>query len=243
MEKFCGKCKMKKQISEFGKNKSNKDGVSDRCKECERQRSKEYRLKNPEKQKESSKRWRLKNPEKQKEIYKSYIEKNPHMASTIRSRERRKDIEYNKKINERRRQFYIKNAVKLREKRKEYYYNNKKEERKRNNRWKVNKLKTDPVFRCKKNIRDRIRQYMKGKQISKRTFDIIGLTQEEFKKYVESMFLCGMSWNNYGEWDIDHITPLCTAKTEEEIINLNFYTNLRPMWHNDNIKRNRKYDY
>ncbi len=47
MKKYCKKCKNKKDVSEFGKNKSNKDGLSDRCKECEKQRAIEYRLKNP----------------------------------------------------------------------------------------------------------------------------------------------------------------------------------------------------
>lgn len=46
-----------------------------------------------------------------------------------------------------------------------------------------------------------------------------------------------MSWDNYGKyngelnfgWDIDHIKPLCLAKTKEEVINLNHYTNLQPL--------------
>lgn len=242
MEKYCIKCEVEKDISEFSRNKSNKDGLCGRCKECEKQRAVEYRTKNPEKQKESSKKWRIKNPEKQRESYKKYIEKNPHMHSTIRLREQRKNEEYNKKINEKKRQFYAKNADRLREERRVYYFENKSEERRRNNEWKKNKRKSDPIYRIKLNIRARIRDYLKGSKIGKRTFEIIGLTPDEFKKHIESNFTNGMTWENYGDWHVDHKRPLCLAKTEEEILMLNHYTNLQPLWGIDNIRKNRKYD-
>lgn len=46
-----------------------------------------------------------------------------------------------------------------------------------------------------------------------------------------------MTWENYGKyngelnygWDIDHIIPLTTAKTEDDVIRLSHYTNLRPL--------------
>jgi len=49
-----------------------------------------------------------------------------------------------------------------------------------------------------------------------------------------------MSWDNQGKyWDIDHIIPVSSAKTEEEIIKLNHYTNLQPLesYYNRHIKR------
>ena len=50
----------------------------------------------------------------------------------------------------------------------------------------------------------------------------------------------GMSWANRGEWHIDHIIPLSSAKTEEDVIRLNHYTNFRPLWKEDNqIKSNK----
>ena len=106
---------------------------------------------------------------------------------------------------------------------------------------KKKKRKTDPVFRIKKNIRDRIRKYMNGKSLSQRTFDIIGLSRTEFIQYIESQFTEGMSWDNYGEWHIDHIIPLNYAKTEDKVLELNYYKNLRPLWAEENLKRNRKY--
>jgi len=49
-----------------------------------------------------------------------------------------------------------------------------------------------------------------------------------------------MSWENRGKWHIDHIVPVSSAKTEQDIIKLNHYTNLRPMWASDNIKKSNK---
>jgi hypothetical protein len=241
MEKFCAKCKTKKDESEFSKNRSNKDGISDRCKECEKQRAIEYRLNNPENQRASSKRWRSNYPERQKEIYENYIKKNPHMKGNVRLKEKRKDPIFNEKHLEQRREYYKENVVKLRAKRKDFYYNHKTEERARSNKWKREKMKSDPIFRIKKNLRDRIRKYMKGESIGKRTFDIIGLNPYDFKIYIESKFVDGMTWKNYGKWHIDHKQSLCQAKTPDEILKFNHYTNLQPLWAEDNLRKNRKY--
>ena len=58
-----------------------------------------------------------------------------------------------------------------------------------------------------------------------------------------------MNWDNYGNyngtldfgWDVDHIIPISSAKTEEELYTLNHYTNMRPLcsYTNRYIKRNK----
>lgn len=70
-----------------------------------------------------------------------------------------------------------------------------------------------------------------------KTVEILGCSFEEFKEHLESKFETWMSWENYGKyngelnygWDIDHIIPLCSAKKEVDVINLNHYTNLQPL--------------
>ena len=74
--------------------------------------------------------------------------------------------------------------------------------------------------------------------------EVFGITiwNETFGKVVEEQFVDGMSWDNYGiyGWHIDHIIPLSSAKTEEEIFKLCHYTNLQPLWAVDNLKKSNK---
>lgn len=110
----------------------------------------------------------------------------------------------------------------------------------------------DPLFKLKTAISNRIRNGIKSTGFCKnfKTKEILGCTYEEFKAYLESGFEPWMTWQNYGlyngelnyGWDLDHIIPLWTAKTEEEVISLNHYTNFQPLCSrvNRNIKRNKK---
>jgi hypothetical protein len=73
-----------------------------------------------------------------------------------------------------------------------------------------------------------------------KTFDIVGCTPQELKEHLESQFKDGMSWENRNEWHIDHIIPLCSATTEDELYKLCHYTNLQPLWATENIKKGGK---
>lgn len=75
-----------------------------------------------------------------------------------------------------------------------------------------------------------------------RTETLLGCSIEDFKMHIESLFKPGMSWENRDEWHIDHIIPLASAKTEEEVIKLCHYTNLQPLWAHENLSKGAKYD-
>ena len=92
------------------------------------------------------------------------------------------------------------------------------------------------------NMRCRIKQYLKTKNITKKnkTFDIVGCSPQLLKEYLEKQFTQGMSWDNYGEWHIDHIVPLSSAKSEDEIYKLCYYSNLQPLWAEDNLRKSDK---
>jgi hypothetical protein len=61
-----------------------------------------------------------------------------------------------------------------------------------------------------------------------------------FKIHIERQFVKGMTWENRGEWHIDHIIPLATAQNENDVVKLNHHTNLRPMWAKDNLRKSSK---
>ena len=77
----------------------------------------------------------------------------------------------------------------------------------------------------------------KGYIKKSKTNEILGCSFEEFQFHLENKFENWMNWDNRGlyngdfnyGWDIDHIIPLSSAKTEDEIIKLNHYSNLQPL--------------
>ena len=116
-----------------------------------------------------------------------------------------------------------------------------------------NRLKNDKLFKLSLNIRNLIRQSIKRNGYSKdsKTTDILGCSFEEFKLHIESFWEPWMNWGNHGNWnglpteintawDIDHKIPVSSATTEEELMNLNHYSNLQPLcsYTNRIIKRN-----
>ena len=103
------------------------------------------------------------------------------------------------------------------------------------------KLK-DPLFHLICNISSRIKQDIRRKNFTKksRTYEILGCSYEEFKNHIENQFKDGMTWENYGEWQYDHIIPISSATNEAEVIRLNHYTNFQPLWKFDNLKKSNK---
>lgn len=143
-------------------------------------------------------------------------------------------------------EYSTQNSEKIYENKKEYIKNNMRMILDRQNKWLKNKKKTDNEFRLLCNLRNRIRNYLKSKgrskKISKRTIEMIGCSCSELREHIEKNFTEGMNWSNYGRkgWHVDHIIPLSSAKNEEEMIKLNHYTNLQPLWAIDNIKKGKK---
>ena len=88
-------------------------------------------------------------------------------------------------------------------------------------------------------LRLRIYTFLRERK-SESTMEIVGCSISEFKDYIGNKFSDGMSWENIGEWHIDHIYPLSLAKDTEHIKSLCHYTNLQPMWASDNIRKGNK---
>jgi hypothetical protein len=101
----------------------------------------------------------------------------------------------------------------------------------------------DPLFKLSCSIRTLIYSSIKrqGYKKNSKTSNILGCSFEEFKAYIESQFNDKMSWDNYGEWHLDHKTPISWAETEEQVYELSKYTNFQPLWQFENLSKGNKY--
>lgn len=126
---------------------------------------------------------------------------------------------------------------------KQTYKDNIEQHRKQNNKYVTTKLKEDPLFKLRHNLKNLIRNSIKNNGFSKtnKTAQILGCSIIEFKQYIEQQFAEGMSWQNYGEWEYDHIRPVSWALNEAEIIKLNHYSNFQPLWKADNKRKSNKF--
>lgn len=104
------------------------------------------------------------------------------------------------------------------------------------------KLNSDPLFKLKRNLRNRVWALMKGYK-SKKTVELLGASFEDAKNHIESTFTEGMSWENYGEWHVDHKIPLASANSEEELEELFHYKNLQALWASENSSKKDKLIY
>jgi hypothetical protein len=242
--KICTKCKEEKEVCEFNIDKTKIDGHYSSCKECK----KSYFKTRVNEQKTYLKKWRTKNPN----YIKEFKEKNPDYVKNYYNNNKNKMIDsvkkhYNKnketilpKIKESSLKYYYENIEIIKEKHKKY----RKDNRTKINQYVFKKKLNDPIYRLSHNVRGRIYTFLKNINITKqnKTFDIVGCSPKVLKEHLETQFIDGMNWNNHGQygWHIDHIIPLSSAKTEEEIYKLCHYTNLQPLWAEDNLKKSDK---
>lgn len=111
---------------------------------------------------------------------------------------------------------------------------------------KVNKTEWYINERICNNLRSRISKIVSGTVKCGSAIEDLGCSIEEFKNYIESQFKNGMSWDNYANdsWHIDHIKPLASFNLtdEKEIKKACHYSNLQPLWAEENLKKSNKYE-
>ena len=196
---------------------------------------------------EYNKKYREANKERIAERKIKYYEANKE----ILGKKRKQYCEANKeKIAERKRKYYEANKEKIAEGNRRYREANKEIIAERNRRYfEANKGKrakyekqrkdNDPLFKLTKNLRSLISGSFKRKGYKKgsKTEQILGCSFLDFKEYIEEQFTQGMNWANYGQWHIDHIIPISVAENEAQILILNRYQNLRPLWADENLSK------
>lgn len=203
----CSRCNIIKEVSNFYICNTNKRGYHAYCKDCCRERKKEQYKIDPTKVLEYNKKYVSEHKDMKKRSDKLYSIKN-------------KDT-----ISENSRNYREKNKDKLRELAKI-------------------KLQNDPIAKFIHSVRVRQNRVLKG---SHSTTKSLGCNSDDLYLHIESLFVDGMNWDNRWRiglnptltWSIDHIIPLNKIKTasEEEIIKILHYTNLKPIWHIINLQK------
>jgi hypothetical protein len=218
--KACHICGNVKYIEEFYKNKGRKDGTRDECKEC----TKRNYIENRKVKLEIAKRYREKNKLKieqyfksHKDAYKQYREKNV------------------KRISEYKKQYYNKNKEKICKYKQRYSLEN---------RYSINQRAT---IRRKNNInyklscylRSRLTKVIRNNYKSGSAVRDLGCSVQDFKFWIEQQFKPGMTWENYGEWHIDHVIPLSKFDLADtiQLKKACHWFNLQPLWAEENIRK------
>jgi hypothetical protein len=218
-EKLCKTCNIIKPIVEFSKKYKTKDGIQryqQSCKECTKIIDKKFR-----------------NTDKYKKRTLEYFKKN--------NKENREKILNQKK------KYHLKNQKEILEKKKiyrqehpdagkEYFKNNPEKRLEISERYR-NKY---PHIVAWRQLLYRTLRYL-GKEKDKHTFDILRYTAEQLKEHLENKFVEGMSWENHGEWEIDHIRPLTSFSEDTDPSIVNSLNNLQPLWKKDNITKYNHY--
>lgn len=240
--KICTKCKLVKPLSEFHKHKASKDGHRCHCKDCRRQSNidnleyiKDYRKKNSEKIKNNKKEYRKNNKEKISLAAKDYYIRTVDDRKKYSKSYRLKNIDKIKEREKNKRSMYKDELNRIQRERR----NSNKEHTNAQAREYQKKRRQSPVIRLGMNISRSLRRALTHNGLIKKSSitDIIGCSMEAFKLHIEQHFDLGMSFDNYGEWHLDHIIPISFGKNYEEIILLNHYTNFRPLWKAENISK------
>lgn len=187
------------------------------------------------------------NAEKRKAYQREYIERNPE------------------KVRERSRRYYEQNSIKIFAKVKKYREANPEQIARAKLKWqrdnpgksrairkryenanrskiearRAKRYKTDPQYRLHRLLRRRIQIVLKASGTRKlhRTMELTGCTVAFLKGYLEARFKRGMTWENYGEWHIDHRIPISTFNllNADEQRRAFHYSNLQPLWAMENL--------
>lgn len=242
--KVCKDCNMDLPISEFYIKDKKRGTYVAICKKCKSEKKKAYmkdylnNLVNKEKVKNIKSKYKKKKALENR-LIKQALKEDALILLNIEKEKKIQELEMKRLAKEER------NRMIAYKKTDEYKIEQKnKDNARRYEKWKF-KFKNDPLFALKKRLRTLIRGAFRKSgytNFTMKTESIVGISYNEFKIYMESKFVNGMSWDNRGEWHIDHIIPLSSAKSEDELIALSHYTNLQPLWAMDNLKKGARVD-
>ena len=214
--KKCNKCLVEWYPAErfFSPDRRAADGLTSYCKSCRNMMNRKRHALDPEKHRAMDRRYRLANPEKVKERHRLYRHHNPEK---------------------------VRESVRIATKR--WRENN--PEKYREKYTEANRLKNKiPKNRLSNCMRSGMIKSLKNGKCGKSWESLVGYTCDDLMNHLESQFKKGMTWENQGEWHIDHIRPVSdfnfTTIDDPEFLECWSLWNLQPMWANDNWSKQAK---
>jgi hypothetical protein len=195
-----------------------------------------------EERREYQKAYRQKNAESIAKQRKAYYQKH---KDTLKKRSRDSGKAYYAKnrarVLERCKRYTQDNKEDVAERGRNWYQRNKKEIFEKRKDYKKKRRATDAVYAIECRLRARMASALRAASALKRSrsSELLGCSAAKLHAHIESLFSPGMSWENRHLWHIDHIIP-CSAfdlRDEEQQAACFHFTNLRPMWAKDNLKK------
>ena len=101
---------------------------------------------------------------------------------------------------------------------------------------------TDVSYRLVCVLRSRLRAAIRNNVKTGSAVRDLGCSIDALKLHIEKQFQSGMSWDNWGKWQIDHIVPLSKfdLTNKEQIEKACHFSNLQPLWSKDNQSKGAK---
>lgn len=225
--KICSKCKIEKELEAFSQKSRGKYDVSSICKMCFKQYYNDNKAALAEKQRAYNKDNAEKITARKQQYYQKIVI--PKRIEAAKNEEKIKEQENKIKRKREYQKEYQRNYAKIHADKKREYRNNQYNE--------------DYLFAISMRIRSLIGCSLRRRSYTKksRTHEILGCDYKTFALHIEKQFVDGMGWDNKNKWHIDHKIPLASAQTEADVIRLNHYTNLQPLWAEDNLKKGAKF--
>lgn len=143
------------------------------------------------------------------------------------------------KVSEAKKLSYQKKKELYKARTKKYALENKEAQNKSKRKYHVNKLKNNPMFKLSRTVSHQLYLAIKQKKGGRRWETVVGYSLQELKNHLELLFTERMTWENYGEWHIDHINPVCSFNLDEyeQFNNCWKLDNLRPLWKQLNLSK------
>jgi hypothetical protein len=240
--KRCTKCGVSRALEEFPRQAKRKDGRSPHCTPCR----KAYYRANAKRLNEMS---RSNYAEKRAEILRQKQDYQERKKAEIKAYRRARYLEKGEEIKAKRNAYYLANRKAINaarkaeyaadpetRRRKEWAYRQRNVEKVRE---RERRTRSHPKRRLDAAIRSGVwRLLLPGTKARRHTYDLLGFTKEELLEHIESQFVDGMAWENYGQWHVDHKVPL-SAFNYQTPDDWDFkrawaLSNLQPLWAKDN---------